>query len=93
MSQCIFVTLNYTDFGPSAEVSREVANATFHDTSIERPLLLFKITMSKSSVFLSDNGHPHFCSVHCIFQHAHYNCKVFGGPITWTSCNLHTLTT
>ena len=43
------------NFFPGAEVSGEVAGATFCDTSIERPLLLFKMTMKKSSGFLSDN--------------------------------------
>ena len=38
-------------FKPSAEVSGEVADATFRDTSIERPLLLFKMAISKGSGF------------------------------------------
>ena len=33
------------------EVSGEVTYVTFCDTSIERPLLLFKMTMRKSSGF------------------------------------------
>ena len=44
MPQCIFVIFSFSDFGLSAEVSSEVTGVTFHDTSIQRPV-----------VFLSDN--------------------------------------